>query len=656
MAVLGSADDMTDEQKTILEFVLKCWDASDKLHKGYRDRWNLYYGLSRNYRKLKHDYNNASPRDRDTLMEEFRRVFGQELFIPYIFTVIETIVPRVFATDPAISVKPNNPDDATFEACEPVKRRFEKDAQISSQALRHQETVRSGLRYGLGVQKLWWESKYRSGYQIKPMASQEGFKVEDNERILVFEGPQNLSVDIFDFRWDNNGYDLSSCGYVVHRTFRTMEYIKDRVAEGKERRDQGQEGGWSELDLEKIEGMGSKTARGEVWADRMEAAGMSSFDTSGNELHEVLEYHDRDKIFTILDKQLLVQEGTNPFMHGDFPFQIYRPTLVEHEFVGIGEAEPIAHLQYELNTMRGQRRDAATLAMNRGYFYSRGMLNPKNVVTGIGAFVPVDGDPKEVISPMPFTDLPASGVEEEQALKTDIEMTTGISEATIGSSGEATATGTQLVQAAANQRIKQKVKNFHNDLLVPETCQKLELYRQHVVTSSQTQSIRVDGSDTPGGQPGEGYSFVKVGPEQFHADIEVAPVDGSTEAENEAQKRADAVQLVDALSPFMEQLEPAAVAKRVLQMSGVDHPETMLKPPGPSVEDLVTALGKTLQAQGMPEEEIHALLEQVYQQLQAPPELDTGPGGSEAPPAESKNGSAPEPEPEPEPTPVGGPA
>ena len=499
MSKLGSPDEHSPEQKAILEKVRKRFDASERLHKSFRDRWNVWYGLSRNYRRLQRQHAQANtPNDKDTVVQEFRRVFGEELFIPYIFTVIETNLPRLLASDPQMSVKPNDAKPETVEACEPIKRLFERDQRKMGYELRLQETVRSGLRYGLGVQKMFWQNKFRKGVKVVPLESSDGYQLKTDQQILVYQGPMAESVDIFDFFWDPIAYDLESCGYVIHRTWRTMEYIEERVQEGKERRAKGENGGWVDLDLEKVKGMGSSTKRGEVWADRMQAAGMSNYQTEGNELHEVWEYHDRDNVYTVLDRELVVQSAPNPFLHGDLPFQIYRPTMVEHEFCGIGEAEPIAHLQYELNTMRGQRRDAATLAMNRGYFYSRGMLNPAKVIAGAGVFVPVTGPPSEAIFPMPFTDLPASGVSEEEALKSDIEMTTGISESSTGGGGEETATGTQLVQAAANQRIKQKGKNLHPDLLRPATAQMRELYRQHVTDSTtQTQTIRVDDDRTP---------------------------------------------------------------------------------------------------------------------------------------------------------------
>lgn len=636
MPPLRSADDMTEDQKAVLAECRKRFDAAEKVHRPYRDRWNTYYGLSRNYRRLAQKRKKAStPNDADTVMQEFRREFGTELFIPYGFTVIETNVPRILATDPTMSVKPNNARPETYAACEPVKRLYERDQRAMSYERRLQETVRSGLRYGLGAQKLYWQRKYRNGRKVVPMEAEDGYKLIADNQILVFEGPMAESCDIFDLFWDPSGHDLESCDYLIHRTWRGSRYILDRIKEGKEQREQGLDGGWIDVDPEAVKGLASTSKRGEVWSGRNQAAGMGDYQTEGDELHEVWEVWDRDRVITILDRTLVVQDSLNPFLHGDFPFQIYRPTITEHEFVGIGEIEPIAHLQFELNEMRGQRRDAATVALNRGYFYSQGMLNPKTVMTGAGVFVPVQGDPKDVIQPMPFTDLPASGVSEEEALKRDIELTTAMSESVVGSEGEETATGTQLVQQAANRRIQQKAKNLFVDLLRPAAAQMHELYRQNIVDPDKARTIRVEAEQLPGQErTPTGYAFVTVGPRELNADIDPVPVDGSTEADNEAQKRTDAAQLVDAMAPFMENLDLAQMAKYVLMQFGVDEPDELLAPPEPKPEQVVEVIGRTLQEAGVPEDFITQVLEAAHQRLiDEPPEE----GGEEG----SPNGAAP---------------
>jgi hypothetical protein len=619
---IAKKDDLTEEQKRCLQMVTDKFAAADKLHSQLRPRWNNFYGLSRNWRRLAVAHSQATaPNDKDVVQKEIRRQFGQELFVPYCFTVIETNVPRVLSRTPRYRGLPGDPK-VQPEHCRAMERLYERDSAAMKFERKLQETARSGFRYGLGVQKDYWEKKTRDGKKIAKKFF-GGQKVVDDQ-VVVFEGPQVESVDIYDFFWDPAARDLETASYVIHRTWRSTQYIKDRVSEGRKNRAEGRDQGWADLDLDAISRMGSATKRGEAWDGRLQAAGLSGYNTEGNDLHEVWEYHDRDQVITVLDRELLVQEDINPFLHGDFPFQIYRPTIVEQEFCGIGEVEPIAHLQWELNTLRGQRRDAATLALNRGYFYQVGTLDPSKIVTGAGVFNPVFANPNEVIQPMPFVDIPQSGESEEQAIKGDIELTSAMSEAVVGAGGEETATGTQLVQAAANLRIKQKAKNLHVDLLVPEAAMRKALYEQFYVTGEAGQTVRIEDDTTP-----TGFAFIEVLPEAMAANIEMVPVDGSTEADDPAQKKHDASELAAALAPFAEQVNVPALIKYILGEHDIENAGDWLKeePAGPDVGQIVQQIGQAMREAGIPEDEVARILESALQAQQTaqPEEEAAGP-------------------------------
>jgi hypothetical protein len=608
---IGSEQDLTDAQRKTLGRVKAKWDAAEKLHSQLRPKWEVFYGLSRNYRRLQSARAQATtPRDQDTVMESFRRVFGTELFVPYVYTVIETVVPRICTSIPAVGVLPLEED--AIDSCGRLMHLYERDLRKIDYDTTYQEVVRSGLRYGLGVQKGYWSKEFKQRPKVTSRLLGVGSKVEV-ESVLTQDGPDAEAVDIFDFRWDPSAHDIASASYVIHRTWRDFAYIKARVQEGIERRAKGEAGGWLELELDKVKGLGSESAMGEAWSGRMEAAGLSSFDTAGERKHEVWEFHDGENVYTVLDRTLLVQEARNPYNHREIPFQIYRPTLIEHEFVGIGEVEPLAHLQFELNTMRGQRRDAATLAMERGYFYQVGTLDPNTLVTGAGAFNPVFGNPSESVQPMPFSDIPQSGVSEEEALKHDIELTSGISEAVIGSSGEETATGTQLVQAAANLRIKQKAQNGAKQVLKPMADQWLEMYRQHITDDSHTRSVRVPDA--------AGYSFIKVTAKDVQANLEVAP-DENPEPDSAAQRRSDARELAVALAPFAEVLDMRQLIKHLLSEYGIENGDEWLKaaapaaPAGPDAGAVAEGIGANLQRAGVEPQLIQDALGSTLQQLQ----------------------------------------
>lgn len=646
MPPIARKEDLTADQQACLQMVQDRFSYAERFHQQFASRWNTWYGLSRNWRRGQSAFQQANtPNDKDVVIDDLKRTFGQELFIPYCFTVIETNVPRIISRTPRYRALPMKLDETVEQARIPMEKLYERDAARMKYERKLQETVRSGLRYGLGVQKSYWEKKTRSGKKITKRMYEDGQKADDSE-VVVFEGPQTESVDIFDFFWDPSGYDLDTCDYLIHRTWRSFDYVRKMVAEGRRNREEGKDQGWLDLDLEEARKLASTTGRGEAWAGRYEAAGVSNYDTQGDELFEVWEYHDRDKVVTVLGGKsgLLVQEDINPFLHGDFPFEIYRPTIVEHEFVGVGEVEPIAHLQWELNTMRGQRRDAATVALNRGYFYTRGSLNPEEVTLGAGVFNPVRGDPKDSIFPMPIVDLPASGYQEEAAIKSDIELATAMSESVIGSGAEETATGTQMVQQAAGLRIKQKARNLHVDLLAPEAKKRKAIYEQFVVAFGQTQTVRVEDPTTP-----TGYAYLEVTPEMFAAPLEMVPVDGSTEADDPAQKKHDAGELATALAPFAEKLKTPELIKRILSQYDIENPDEWINE-GPTPDEAAGQMAQQVAGKfadvmdqaGIDPELAEQILEAVQGQMAA--EQEQGGGG---PAPESEEPAAEEAPPEP---------
>lgn len=648
MPPIGSATDLTPEQRALTELVGRRWSEADKLHCQYAPKWDQFYGLSRNWRRLKTALaDSKTPNDKDVVLNDLKREWGQELFIPYCFTVIETNLPRILSRDPRYRALPGELSEQVEEARKPLEALFERDSTAMGYQRKLQETVRSGLRYGLGVQKDYWECRTRSGRKLVPNASKPGQKIVEDRRIVVFEGPQVESVDIHDFRWDPSARDLESAGYVIHRTWRSMEYVKDQVEKGKRYREDGLDQGWFELDFERIKKLRTSTARSQAWQGRYEASGISGPTGEGAEEFEIWEYHDRDQVLTVLGGSggVLVQADRNPFLHGEYPFGAYRPTLVEHEFVGIGEVEPIAHLQWELNTLRGQRRDAATMALNQGYFYQEGALEPENIVLGPGMMNPVFGNPAEILQPMNFRDIPQSGISEEEAIKADIELATGMSEAVIGSGGEDTATGTQLVQNAANLRIKLKAKNLHTDLLVPETARRRALYEQYVVSAQQTQTIRVEDPTTP-----TGFVFIDVTPEMFQANVEIVPVDGSTEADDPAQKKHDAAELAQTLAPFAEAVDVPSLVKYTLEQHDVPNASQWVKH-GPSADEAAgqmaqraaDAFRKQLEEKGVPPDQIAQIMEGAHASLASGEQQEPGQGPAPESSPESPAPQAPEP-------------
>jgi hypothetical protein len=635
---LPKTDKQSPELQEILNKVRKRFDSMDKARKPYVTRWREWYGLHRNYRRFARANASAgSEADRDEIRREGQREFGAELFIPYAFTVVETTVPRVLMNDPRMKVKPKS-GKLTPDRADAVKEMFEERQSEIDYALTIQPIARRGLKYGLGVGKTYWDQEGRQrpipdAERMRKMVKARllgGPEPGEFEFVIDSEGPTIEDVELEDFFWDWNAKSMKTCRDAIHRTWRDWEYCREKLDSGE----------WDAagIELDALKGVGgTDTDRYTMLSERASAAGLDGVDTKGSEaIYEIWEYHDGNLVHTVLGRKYVVKTRPNPFNHRKLPFQIYRPTLQEGEFVGIGEIEPIVHLQYELNTLRSQRRDNATMVLQKAFAYAEGMLDPSDLVIGPGKGIPVYGDPRQVIQAIDIGEIPASGYQEEAALKADIELASGTSDTVAGGSGAAnasaeTATGIQLVQAAANVRVEMKTKQLHAETIKPAAAQWLELYRQN--TTEKPRVVTVDGP--------QGYSFKEVSPEDLAEVRAVLPEEDSTAPENTPQKRNDALALYNQ-TRGNEIMDPRKAGLYLLRAFDVPDAQEWIMPEqtqmNPQVAQVVgETLQRVLKESGMKEEDANQIAIAAMQEAMQAAGVSEPPQAAE----ESANGAAP---------------
>jgi hypothetical protein len=630
--VPATSTDQDEALQDILKEVKKRKDESEAAQRPYKARWREWYGLHRNYRKFARELTTAGEADRDEVVREGQREFGAELFIPYAFTVIESTVPRVLMNNPRMKIKPKK--GMKTEAIDAVKMMYEERQSEIDYALKLVPVARRGLKYGLGVGKTFWEREGRNRpvlertmvpRRIKSMFRSEPMPAQ-TEFVVSSEGPSIEDVEIEDFFWDPVAKNIPTSRYAIHRTWRDTRYVREMVDRGI----------WLPIDVDAIAEGGPQSGRTEMLSERAKAAGLEGFDSKQGKLHEVWEYHDGDMVHTVLNGQLVVQTKPNPFNHRELPFQIFRPTLQEGEFVGIGEIEPIVHLQYELNTLRSQRRDNATLVLQKAFMYAEGLVDPADLVVGPGRGIPVYGNPNEVIVPLNFGDIPASGYQEEMAIKSDIETATGISDTVAGGSGQSnasaeTATGIQLVQAASNVRVEMKTKMLTSEYIKPQAMQWKELWRERA--GEAPIEVTVEGPN--------GYEFIQVSSEDLDLVQAIIPEDDSTMPENGPQKKNDALALYNQ-TRGNEVIDPRKAAKHLLSEYDIPDAEDWVLPEqtmmNPQVAQIVgETLAVSLTQAGLKPDQAQKVALATMQHVMEQTQVSQPPQAAE----QAQNGAAP---------------
>ena len=632
---IAAPDDQPEEIRKLVERINKLWAEADNFHKKYSDLWDRLGGLWRQYDDLRHNVAEAKSArygDAKGVLLGGIREWGAHFHIPVIFAVIETVVPRALSRPPKIIGKPK--DRAAIPHAPTQQDLINQQMRAGDYELKLLPTAKRGFKFGLGIQKTYWKEKVRTVTRYERVRRSLRYPsglAALQSKIVDFRGPCSEDVDIYDARWDPDAKDVETCAYFFHRTWRGMAYIKRKVESGE----------WYPLDLEAIKKMSPGESRDSVWSGRREAAGLPSGDQNREEgKHEVWEFYEGDRVVVVLDRKIVVANDVTPFHHGQYPFHIFRPTLVEGEFVGMGDIEPLVQLSGELSTLRTQRRDAATIALYPPTFYQRGTIRRQDAKTGPGVWTPVQGDPKEVLYQPQLRDLPGSSYQEEESIQQNLDLVSGISEAVAGGVGEGaaeTATGIQFRAAAAGARIGAKTKMLRIETILPEARQFQALNRQYLL---EGETVRVDEPESVQSEPGKTYAFMDVSRECLDANVELDVEDQSTEPDNPVERLNNALSLYQALANNPA-VKPDAPLKHLLTEYGVRDPENWI-----AEQNSVTpeAIGETLSTilteSGIPEEQAQQMTLQVIEAAGQLQNAEAMPEG--APDQSGANGSASE--------------
>jgi hypothetical protein len=574
--------------RELVQIVETAWQRAEPEHKTFRGKAEEFYRLYRGFTDFREQARDA--RDRDEVVNAAVNTWGAELFIPFCYSTVETIIPRMVAKGPRMIVVPR--DEQALGNVHNMKIVIDAQCKQIDYETVLQVIGKDGLIYGLGVGKTRWKYETRTQIKATPHPLDPGAFIEGPpEKTVAFDDAIAERVDPFDFLWDPFGDSMSTVEFVIHRLWRSAVQVRRNVDAGIWRAQENDpECPWTLEDL--LNGR-ARTQRSNVWDQRLAAEGYNTSGQRQDGLHEVWEFHDGQQVITVLDACYPVQAGPNPSGLATIPFQIYRPTVVGGRFVGISEVEPIRHLQYEINTLRSQRRDAATLSLMRTFAYNETAVDADDLVFGPNMAIPVNGDPREFLFPIPVPELPASSYREEEAIVSDIQRTSGISDPVSGADVGAseTATGVQLVQAAATLRIQNKARLLETQIIVPQGYDFIALNQRRILTSrgfAVPQEPDVNNPTVPA------WKMVAIGPRELMGRMAAEVEGGSTAPENVPQQRSDAQAFV-ALSQD-PRLNGEKLLIRALQLYGVDQPEGYVKAaeqqvPASQVQGFLASLG-----------------------------------------------------------------
>jgi hypothetical protein len=164
----ASVKELVGDDAVLLERIKDCFTAADEgLHRHHRTVWDRMDKLYHGYRQLKDSLRGVDgDPSRYPILRDAKAEFGHELHIPYAFSTVETVLPRLLSNRPRMLVLPRT--EQSEKNVENMRSLIDDQQNRINYELRVQEAAKSGLIYGLGIQKTYWKSKKTTRTEVVP--------------------------------------------------------------------------------------------------------------------------------------------------------------------------------------------------------------------------------------------------------------------------------------------------------------------------------------------------------------------------------------------------------------------------------------------------------------------------------------------------------
>lgn len=515
-----------------------------------------------------------------------------------LFSTANVIIPSIMVNHPKITVSARKQDfDAQAPVIEAVANYYWQHFDFHDEL---KLLIKDFVVLGLGVAKVTWlleeetedtphdvwvedvKEQLLQAAQARLQAEQAGLDLEfpTEEEIISSvpsvrtvarqDRPHVERISPFDIYIDPDATRLKNARWIAQRLYVPLQEAKEFK-------------GWDERARKKLKGTAMSQAKKDYDL-------MFSGEERGRESDFVVVWEYYDLVSGML---CTFAEGCDEFLSApdDFPYPFGHPFVFAQNYVvpeklyPMGDLESILPLQMELALTRTQMVNDRK-RFRRMYMYKPDEIGPDGLAaltsSDDNALIPVDTDGpfSDVIAPINTTSLPPEFYNQTAMILDDMDRTSAVTEYQRGSVSEVrrTATEASMIQDMSNARSADKLATI--ELCISEIAERcVQLTQEFLTTEQVAKIVGPDGST----------QWVQYDRDSVQGEFDFQVEAGSTQPRNETFRRQSALQLLDAMAPFIQAgvIDPAKLAEHVLRNGfGVKDPATFIvqQQPAPQVQ------------------------------------------------------------------------
>lgn len=389
------------------------------------------------------------------------------IFVPYIHSAVETMIPRILDARPEFAVQGRTEDDQV--KAEKQQQLMDYLWELAKMDITAENLVRSALVYGTGYLQVSWKKDTRTHKFLKTKdINSKKYVYEEKERTF-YDAPYCEWVDNYSLWYDWHNTTRESKQYWFKRMLLTEPEIRRRypMADKKRLAMAFSSVGGDLNDYASVRNLVKSNHRwiikGIAPVTSYRGIGDDKYNVYGDQrlrMYEVFEW------WRPFDDAYCVMVGAAyvPILKGavvPIPYDFKEAPFIEvpylrlpYEFEGWGLPMILENPQLMLNMIKNQRLDNVTLSIHKMWIVNPlANINKEELVTRpFGIIYSIDPNGVREVQ---FSDIKASAYKEEELLKQDMRYASGVDDYSMGGgSGASSATEVRHLRESTLERVR----------------------------------------------------------------------------------------------------------------------------------------------------------------------------------------------------------